>query len=187
MEFFLDGFLGEFHELEDFGGGGGTFVNEEVGVFVGDHGRADAVAFEAGLFYEEAGWFVGDGVFEEGAGGEDAEGLGAEAVLAQGRDLSGLGLLIFAGLELESTAEDDFVGAFEVRVAVVEVEGFWVFGCCLIGLGMEYFGGDEAVFGFESAAAGIAVNSAADGAGKADPRFEAGEVVSEHCGDEVGD
>lgn len=51
----------------------------------------------------------------------------------------------------------------------------------------EDFGADEAVFGFEAAAAGVAVDGATDGAGEADPRFEAGEVVGEHLADQFRD
>ncbi len=183
LEFFVDGFLGVVHEVEDVLCGGAAFVDKEVGVFFGDLGVADFEAFEAGLVEEDAGGFFGEGVFEEGAGGENAERLFLEAVLAESGDLSGLGVFVLAGCDAECGGEDDFIGAFEVAVAVMEVEGFGGFCCDFCVFGVEDFGADQAVFGFEAAAAGVAIDGATDGAGEADPRFEAGEVVGKHLAD----
>lgn len=219
LEFFVDGFLGVVHEVEDFVCGGAAFVDKEVGVFFGDLGVADFEAFEAGLVEEDAGGFFGEGVFEEGAGGENAEGLFLEAVLAKRGDSSSLGFFVLASCDAEFGGEDDFVCAFEVAVAVVEVEVLrghlknapYCVNCVtssssykairlrqrflvslygivfqmslVVSSRIEDFGADEAVFGFEAAAAGVAVDGATDGAGEADPRFEAGEVVGEHLAD----
>jgi len=146
-------------------------------------GVADFEAFESGLVEEDAGGFFGEGVFEEGSGGENAERLFLEAVLAEGGDLSGLGGFVLASSDAEFGGENDFVGVFEVAVAVVEVEGFGIFCGDDVGFRIEDFGTDKAIFRFEAAAAGVAVDGATDGAGEANPRFEAGEVAREHLAD----
>lgn len=184
LEFCFDGFLSVMHKVEDVFCGGFSFINKEIGVFFGDLSVADLMAFESGLVEEDASGFFGEGVFEERAGGENAKRLFLEAVFAQVVDSGGLGLLVLAGLDCEFGGKDDFVGGFEVAVAVVQIECFGSLGGDFVGFGIENFRGDQAVFRFEAAATGIAVDCAADGARKADPRFEAGEVVAKHLADE---